>query len=518
MFRRVAPLGLGLLALAQNPPTFRTGTRLVQVDVVVRAHNGPIEGLTKDDFTLLDEGKPQQIALFSVTDTRVAQPHSAPLPPGAVSNRLNREGMPLTSGTILLIDRANTPVTAQPYANRKVLHFLEQRGAKDRMGIYVLGTSLQIVQELTDDPERLNRVARRLRTQDGRRISADDLKADPTGDALTDQKIQESLEKLEDFSRADRIMGTRDAMKAIARHLAKVPGRKNLIWVSAAFPLLVIRPHEIINNSAQVEEAARALNDANVAVYPVDARGLIGSPMGNAEQGGIQTVSSRLPPRPDPSGGLEGADTMNTLAALTGGKAFYNTNGIDESIQRAVEESELTYTLGFYPSEDSFDEKFHKLLVKVDRKGADVRFRKGYFANTLSGAQDTLTPLSKLLADPLDATEVGLQVDTSPDPAAPGSFHVRALVDPHDIHLERQNDRWQGTLTLSVLVEGAKTARNITRKIDIPEPGLAASLEKQIEVNDTVHIDGESAILRVVVQDQITGAAGSIRVRLASKQ
>ena len=112
-------IGLVLLALAAagaQTPTFSTGTRLVQVDTIVRDSHGPVAGLTRDDFTLLDNGKPQKIAVFSVRSSRNPAEPLTPLPPGAVSNRLNRHGETPASATILLIDRQNTPALDQAYA------------------------------------------------------------------------------------------------------------------------------------------------------------------------------------------------------------------------------------------------------------------------------------------------------------------------------------------------------------------------------------------------------------------
>ena len=103
--------------MAPAASVFRSGTRLVQVDVVAQAKNGPAIGLTEDDFTLLDNGKPQRIAVFSVKSQRSLSQSAAPLPPGAVSNRVNRKRRPAATSTTLLIDRLNT------------------RGSQDKIGI-----------------------------------------------------------------------------------------------------------------------------------------------------------------------------------------------------------------------------------------------------------------------------------------------------------------------------------------------------------------------------------------------
>jgi VWFA-related protein len=513
MMIRLALVCLAVSALAQDQPTFHTGTRLVEVDVIVRNGKGPVDGLKKEDFTILDQGKPQQIALFSVTAGRSLMEPAAPLPPGSVSNRLNSRGETPASATILLIDRLNTPINDQVYANRKVLKFLKEHGDRDRIGIYTLGTSVRAVQDLTDDQEQLDRAVKRINPEDARPLSPD-VQVDPTGDARTDEMIANGLLELKTFTVVNRVLTTKQAMIAIAAHLAKVPGRKNLIWISGSFPLLIINPHETLNFSTDLDQASRALNDANIAVYPVDARGLIGTGMGSAEHASVQNGRQGVIARPDPSGPVSGSDTMNTLASLTGGHAYYNSNGIEESIQRAVQDAELTYTLGFYPPEDSFDLKFHKLEVRVDRKGADVRSRKGYFASlTGFGSERTL---SDLMQDSLNATAVGILVHTDPDPTQPGNFKVRATVDLHDIQLQNQNGKWLGTVDVSLFFEGTNKIRTITRKFEIPDDQLASALEKGVEVENSIAADA-GARLHVVAQDQTTGAAGSIRINLSKK-
>src|SRR5580692_9170481 len=107
-------------------PTFSAATKLVEVDVVARGKDGPATGLTKEDFTLLDNGKPQKISFFSVRSARTSEPASpsaaaaVPLTAGAVSNRLERGSAALTNATVLLIDQFNTPQAVQAFAVQRV--------------------------------------------------------------------------------------------------------------------------------------------------------------------------------------------------------------------------------------------------------------------------------------------------------------------------------------------------------------------------------------------------------------
>jgi hypothetical protein len=209
---------------------------------------------------------------------------------------------------------------------------------------------------------------------------------------------------------------------------------------------------------------------------------------------------------------------MNKLADLTGGLVFYNkSNAIEESIQTAVDDGELTYTLGFYPMPEEKDRaslNVHDLKVEVARRGVSLRYRQNYFASKTPAAANDRATLETLLKDPLDATQLQLVAETNPDPARPGFYEVRVSIDLHDVHLENQNSTWVGAVDVSFLIEGARTARTITKKIEIPEDQLAAALEKGIAVTDSIG----PGVLRIVVQDRSTGAAGSVRITLGKRQ
>jgi hypothetical protein len=271
-----------------------------------------------------------------------------------------------------------------------------------------------------------------------------------------------------------------------------------------------------------MEEAARALNDAKVALYAVDARGLAGALSGgtgvaSAESADGQGPSPIVQMRAKMGTGPSGIDTMNVLSGLTGGLVFTNTNGLEDSMKTAVRDSELTYTLGFYPSQESQDGLWHKLKVDVDRRGVSPRYRETYFASKTPADANERPTLDQLLKDSLDATQLELFAETTPDQDRPGSYQVRVSVDLHNVQLDHQKASWLGALDVSFFVEGSKTAQTITRKIEIPEDQLAARLEQGMVVETSIALGGSTGVLRIAVQDQATGAAGSIRVPLGRR-
>ncbi len=236
----------------------------------------------------------------------------------------------------------------------------------------MLGRGVRVLHDFTDDPQRLVRALARHRGE-----SIPDLAASEP-DPNLDDWAAEMTGSMEDFYTINRVQTTLAAMEAIANHLARLPGRKNLIWVSGSFPFsigldeplaLASPAREQRTFSEEIQRAARAMNNANMAIYPVDARGLIATPLLSAANRGPS--NPRTPPRPG-SSVPKGHDTMQALADYTGGRAFINTNDIRGAIRKAVEDSEVTYTLGFYPASETLDGKYHELKVKVDRKAGVI--------------------------------------------------------------------------------------------------------------------------------------------------
>lgn len=514
MLNRIASLVLLALAAAaqQQPPapTFRAGTRLVEVDVVARSKGAPASGLTKEDFILLDNGKPQEIALFSVKGTEApllagALPpvYSNPvqLPAGTFSNRLNREGEGPKTSTILLIDRRNTGYTDQVYAIQRVQKFLATPRTRDRIAIYTFGADgFQAVQDLTSDTELLSRAMTNLHPKGAEQMCGGGME----GRAQTECSRQEIFA---------RVLDTKHALDSIARHLTNVPGRKNLIWITASLPLA----GKDYDFTSYMEDAARSLNDANLALYAVDARGLIGALQGmtaiqNAEYRGNPNAAQMQARKTGV--GPSGIETMNLLAGRTGGDVYFNTNGLEDSIQTAVDDGELTYTLGFYP-ESSPDGLWHNLKVEVSRPGVSARYRKNYFAARPEDASSDHPAMEQLVKEPLEATQLELLAETAQDPAQPGYLSVKVSVDPNNLQWKHEDALRSGGIDVAFFVEGTLQVLTRTQKYDgIPDNQFASFLAKGIRVDQSIDIKGAAKTLRIVVQDRTSGAAGSVTIPL----
>src|SRR5690242_21220597 len=229
---------IGIAAAAQDEPLARVNTRLVEVDVVVRTKNGPVADLKETDFTVLDQGKPQKIALFAVKSQAGREASGNLLIPGAVSNRLDSDGGDATGATVVLLDRLNTAPEDQGYGIVALNQFLEKAAGTESIAIYSLNKTLRIVQDFTADHNRLMRAAGRAGMDKSTDEGAADLVADIplTGDALTDGMTQNAIAEMTDHAMQNRVDITAYALQLIAKHLSGMPGRKKLVWITASFP------------------------------------------------------------------------------------------------------------------------------------------------------------------------------------------------------------------------------------------------------------------------------------------
>src|SRR5260370_36174021 len=341
---RLSPILLIACALArdaQSPPIKGT-TRLVQVSVVVHDKKGqPVPDLTKGDFALLDRGKEQTISVFKVESTNQVVPRLS-LPPNIFTNRLASRGETPTSLTVILFDGLNTKWQDQVQAKRHLIKFLQEVEFQDRIALYVLGRNVAVLHDFTNDPDHLLKVLASFRG----RLSAELEGAEPTepppstGNDEMDQQISHAIAIMSDFYNVDRARMTLHAMETIANHLAGIPGRKNLVWVSGGVPFTLgldpetwsdaTREHRTF--SEETERVARAMNNANIAVYPVDARGLIAIPH-------LSPQNRNTPFQPGKMVDMmpKNLDTMEMLADSTCGRAFYNTTTSKSAIPKVAE-------------------------------------------------------------------------------------------------------------------------------------------------------------------------------------
>jgi VWFA-related protein len=548
--RWILPLSLATLCCAVDEPSvFHVNTQLVEVDVVVDGKHGPAANLTKNDFTILDNGKPQQIALFSVQSSAARNGAKAsPLAPGVVSNRLTRAGEEPGSPTVILWDALNTETADQAWVRSQVIKYLQTMDPRDPVAVYILVKNLRVIQDFTDDPLPLIQALRRTNAEQSADLSAPDLTdlqgqiANPMLAALVggsaaqqsaanaalsllQTNAQAAAGEMTDYALRDQVYITQAALEAVAEHLSGLPGRKKLVWISGSFPAiqptqrsnLGLTGNEYLDFGPQIDHAIRALNGANVAVYPIDPRGVASGALPASvgpkqhDTAGAMVAASLTAP---------GIDTMNLLAGGTGGQAFYATNDATGAIKTIMEDGQVTYRLGFYPSDERMDGSYHSISVKVARNGTQpveaVRARKGYFAldakNSANG--HWRERLNESMQNPLEATQLGLHASATPVKGAPGVYELEITLDLDGLHLEHQKDRWVGSIAFGTLVTPSESTKGTleTIRLSLTENRLRAALKDGYVLRRKVVMGDRAPNLRVAIEDTSTGIVGSVSV------
>jgi hypothetical protein len=319
-------------------------------------------------------------------------------------------------------------------------------------------------------------------------------------------------------------VNTLATLEAIAQHLSSVPGRKNLIWLSGGFPLTIGMDEipEIGSTREQrtftqeMDAAVRALNNSGVAIYPVDARGLMPLPGFDASTPG----SIRGAPRPRLGPLVPNLDSMQELADRTGGRAAYNTNDLTRAISRAIDDSRVTYTIGYYSTDQAQDGRFREIKVKVNRPGLDVRYRKGYFAFKPSDNGDKTRgdQIRAAVWSPIESTAVAMnaRVDFIEQPQ-PHTVNVFVQIDPGTIGFRKEGDRWKANIDIIYVqkdghgrAQGEGAVDNLA--LALTDATYAKVVKEGIIRQRRFPREPGAVNLRIVVRDVGSGSLGSLTV------
>lgn len=494
--------------------TLRVATRMVLVDAVVTDGSGkPVTGLTADDFEIREDGKPQSIKSFA-SRTPSPQPTAPPVrdvrPAGFFSNIPNlhpEEGPPI----IVLLDGLNTQFQDQVYMRGQLISFLKELGSRHNLAIYTLGSSLRLLQNFSADPEILQQALVKSHgishptnpapNDDPLQLSADLLASAGLSNQLADFKTQ-----IAQFDPIFRIRTTMQALRQIARNCAGYPGRKNLIWLSGGFPLSI----DVVQGGPYFEDfrkTSNLLTDAQVAVYPVDARGLVAFFPLETEAGMAELIALHL--------------SMNYVADWTGGRASYGRNDVDTAIAQAVNEGSTYYLLGYYPTNKDWNGQFRKIQVKLKGSGLQVRHRKGYFAtDPTKNTPSRVRAMLKEFVDDLDltvpdATMLALTAHVTSPASGHSQVFVDIGVDPHTVLFESQSDNRQQAHLEFVTVVHDTRGKTVTKKSDVLTTSLTSQTFAQVmasslAVRQKFDLPAGKYLLRVAVRDAKTNLIGTL--------
>jgi VWFA-related protein len=578
------PAALGLHCLAQALPddtTIKTDVNLVLIDVVVTANGAPVHALPEAQFHIFENGKEQKISSFdeassTIQSSEAPRPTPAPklpLPPNVYTDVPDYPAS--GPANILLLDALNTPAGDQMQMRRQMLDFLRTIPPGAHIAIFTLSSRLRLVQGFTSDPALL--------------LNAIDKKTNPHPSSQLDQAPNQGLNSvaadqstfgvssdaagaMQQFA-ADqnayqvdmRVRLTLDAMEQLARYLGAIPGRKNLIWFSGSFPIQLdpddslASPFQAARQySEDMRAASMQLSAARVAVYPVDARGLMTLPMSDAaysassnSAAGSTTQKSRRAGTRSTAGGMpqlakdnlafmtstaaEHA-SMQQIAEDTGGQTYVDSNGLKDAIAHAIANGSNYYTLAYKPTSPKSNGDFRKLEIKVTGGSYSLAYRRGYYPDTPRPLAHTaavgLVAAATLHGSPA-ASEIQFQVHVqgASEKASASTIHagepplkgnvtrylMKFAINPQNLALTADSRGVNhARVELTAIAYDADGKRlNFTDNgfdLKIPASQLAESMRSGLPAHAELDLPPGRVDLRIAVHDLNSNRVGSIEI------
>jgi len=442
-------------APTQVSPQIKVETRMVLVDVVVTDRKGEkISGLHQEDFRIKEDGKPQAISSFEEHKPDLSAPVELPVLPSNVYT--NRQPVkPNDSVNVLLIDMLNTYPWFQKAVCEQAVKFLATMPTGTRLAIFTLNDhQLRLVQGFTTDfsglsvalngqksgvvPEAswLNPTPQRHATE---MIGLSTMIMMQAAPAAVDA-VSQYLDQEQTFKTGARNELTLQTFQHLARYLSRIPARKNVVWFADSFPISFAPDSKLHtpNHQMHVQQTSDMLTAAQVAIYPMSARGLIGDPtydivFNTQQELFLEYATSQI--------------NMEDLARETGGRAFYNTNGLDRAMASAISEGSHYYTLAYAPTNEQNDGKYRRIEIKLSEDNYKLSYRRGYYADSpqnqqspkvqrsdeQQGDEDPLIPLVGFGMPNFDQLTYQIEtklIDPQPAPGAQRAGTNTELPDP----------------------------------------------------------------------------------------
>jgi VWFA-related protein len=559
-------VGMGLLGLVAAPwlaareqapsspaPQFPSGVELVTIDAVVLDKKGnPVEGLTRDDFTVAEDGRPQSLSSFEAVV--LPEFESAPAP---TQSRVSTNTPPVRPQErrtfVVVFDNVHMAPQRIAVARKAVDEFLRTAlrpgdqvtlvptsggswwTAQIPEGANDLAAALESLSGLRTPDTGVDRISdweamqlylfrnKDVMAEVSRRYYEHRIILEPPGIAeRAPLQLDTGLPLIQAKSAEvyhaalDRKKVTLGILERVADSLVSVKGRKSIVLVSEGF---VYEPQ-----LPEFHNVVRAGRRANAAVYFLDSRGLEGTAITSdaeiAEQTDPRDVNAVLN---ENTLAAQGADS---IAIDTGGFSLKNTNNLVTGLRRIASESRSYYLLGYLPANTDRDGKFRKIEVRVGRPGVDVRSRRGYYAPK-EGEAPTRKPdeLSPAVRQALDSPYLGEGVPlrlTSYVLGAAAAGKVSVLLvaeaDPASFRFEQRGDRFAAALESYVVVSARDTGENLNRE-KLIELSLPPAVKQQLQrswlpMARDFELGPGVYQARVLLRDRQGGRIGTVRQEL----
>ena len=554
-------------ATVQQPGSGQSGyvlkvtTRLVTLDLIATdSHGNPVRDLKPQDLQIFEEHKAQQKIehfeyfekMAGASGNSASKSHKRT---GVISNQSPLDELKIPP-TVLLMDSLNTQTPNQQQGRAHMIALLRSLPPDTPIAVFLLGSSLRILQGFTSDPSL-------LRAALDRAVAGNSIVKDPildtentssyfentTAGMDTSQGLASQLGEVQNFEKEEyatsldlRAKETLGAMAQIGQYLSGIPGRKNLIWVSESFPISVAPDPDTGNNpfggirdySDQVKVVANVLTDAQVAVYPMDVRGLQANQVLSASNNVSRPQTLMTGRQIADQLNQEDIDlqqshgTMEEIAQDTGGKSCKNGNDLSGCVMTALKDSSSYYEMSFYPQNVNWDGRYHKIVVKTTRPGVKLVYRRGYYALDASALAKKMQPedhLRQACADQLPSTTIPLTVQALPPGQSenpPGELQYLLLISSAGLGSAEQG----GSYSLNVRVADCEFAQKDTifkfneRELPKTVSGEVFHSWQSNGIPDHISLKpaADTRRIRMVVLDVSSGLTGAIDVPVRAEE
>lgn len=446
----------GSTTSAEPVPTFRVTSRIVTLEVIAKDHHGQaVPGLKASDFQVFEqelgwrkEKREQKIAFFREVDKQVlaqTDKSKVQVPEGIYTNLVSLQKNPVPP-TILLVDGLNTELSAQMQVHAQMVKMLNSLPSDVPVAVYLLGRGVKVLQGFTTDPTLLKTALSKAAMPSLVVASTVDPRDDP--DSLSTlmgdmpQISSSTLAAIQGFEQEQyassmdwRVRATVEALISVARHVAGYPGRKNLLWISSSFPIVLNADASTFDSfrtyQDDMRKLAAILADAKVAVYPIDPEGV--STSRYMQAGSRNRSNARDALARESMMRFSQQATMDELAQQTGGSVCISDNDLGDCVKRAMDDSSAFYEMAYYPDSQDWSRDFRKIIVKTNRPGVHLAYRQGYFTEEQNNKKDPKKQDGELLQaaceDYLNATSILFAAKSLP-PDSPENLKFYLAIDP----------------------------------------------------------------------------------------
>jgi VWFA-related protein len=523
--------------------TFSDTVQLVVIDVFAKDKNGnPIEGLKPEDFTVSEDGKPQKITTFQYQELKndpepaeetqtkslttrgpvLGEVKKVDVAAAAVKAVTANQITPAKAGEVkykdrrlmaLFFDMTSMPINDQIRAQDSAVKFVKtQITPSDLVAIMTFSSDVKVVEDFTDDRDKLIKDIKGLTVGEGQGFGVTD-----TSDAASDTGAAFSADDSEfNIFNTDRQLS---ALETAAKMLGTLPEKKALVYFASG-----MTRDSNGNNQAQLTATVNAAVKANVAFYPIDARGLVASaPLGDATKGSSSATSVR-------SGGAQmqaqasfqaQQETLTTLAGDTGGKALLDENDLSVGIVQAQKDISSYYILGYNSGNQNLDGRYRKIDLKIKNNlAAKLDYRRGYFASKNWGkfdSEDKERQLSEalMMGEPMTDIDVRAEIDFFRLGRDSYFVPVEVKIPGSDLEMAKHGNAQRTVLDYIGFVKDAKGdvagGGNVRDSVPIELKGdKAAEITKHPVAYDTgFTLKPGEYTLKVLVRENETGKIGT---------